>query len=505
MIKTSKCYNRRDFMKLAGTGFLASLVPFCRSNKNRPNILFIITDDQSWEHLGCYGDQVVRTPAIDKLATEGVKFNNAYCVAPSCSPSRAGILTGQDSFRLEEGGILTGFIREKYDVFPLMLEKAGYKIGSTGKPYGPKTKNVPGTYNLPAGKRFTKQKIEPPKGINKQDYAANFDQFLDDVSGEQPFFFWVGITEPHLPHPNGLGESSGINPEKIRIPAFYPDVPEIRSGLADYLAEIEWADKMVGRIINSLEKRNLMKNTLIVFTSDNGMPFPRAKATLYDHGVRMPLICKWDKNIKAGRVVDDPVSLIDLAPTFLELAGIEVPDQMTGRSLNKLLSSEESGKIEKNRKFVVTNFEKHCSCRKDQLGFPRRALHTEEWTYIKNYEPDRWPAGGPDVLIPGWGFYGDIDPSSIKSYFMDHKNDPEFKNIFDLCFGKVPTEELFNKKEDPDMINNLAAKPEYQNKLNELRQDLDDYLKSTKDPRINGESPWDNYNYDKPVGQVVKN
>jgi N-sulfoglucosamine sulfohydrolase len=297
---------------------------------------------------------------------------------------------------------------------------------------------------------------------------------------------------------------SGIDLKKIRVPSYYPDVPDIRSAMSDYMAEIEWADKMVGRIISSLEKRNLMKNTLIVFTSDNGMPFPRAKATLYDHGVRMPLICKWDNKIKSGRIVDDPVSLIDLAPTFLEIAAIDVPDQMTGRSLIELFFAKGSGKIDKNRKFVVTTFEKHCSCREKQLGFPRRALHTDEWTYIKNYEPDRWPAGGPNVLIPDWGFYGDIDPSDIKSYFTDHKDEPKIKPLFDLGFGKVPGEELYNKREDPDMINNLAANPEYLNKLNELRQDLENYLQATKDPRINGESPWDDYNYDKPVGQVIK-
>lgn len=504
MSKNFQIYNRRDFMKLAGTVVLVGLLPFCSSSKKRPNILFVITDDQSWEHAGCYGDQAVRTPVINKLASEGVRFNNAYCAAPSCSPSRAGILTGQDSYRLEEGGILTGFIRKKFDVFPLMLEKAGYIIGCTGKPYGPKTRDVPDTYTSPTGKAYTQKRIDSPKGISKQDYAANFDQFLDDVPTDTPFFFWVGIGEPHLDHPKGLGVKSGIDLKKIRIPSYYPDVSEIRSAMSDYLAEIEWADKMVGRIISSLEKRNLMKNTLIVFTSDNGMPFPRAKATLYDHGVRMPLICKWDNKIKSGRIVDDPVSLIDLAPTFLEIAGIDVPDQMTGKSLIELFFSKGSGKIDKNRKFVVTTFEKHCSCREKQLGFPRRALHTDEWTYIKNYEPDRWPAGGPYVLIPDWGFYGDIDPSGIKSYFTDHKDEPKIKPLFDLGFGKVPGEELYYKREDPDMINNLVANPEYLNKLNELRQNLENYLQATKDPRINGESPWDDYNYDKPVGQVIK-
>ena len=505
MSKNFQIYNRRDFMKIAGAGVLAGLLPSCSSRKKRPNILFVITDDQSWEHAGCYGDQAVRTPVINKLASEGVRFNNAYCAAPSCSPSRAGILTGQEIYRLEEGGVLTGFIRKKFEVFPLLLEKAGYFIGRTGKPYWPRTPDVPNTYTSPTGKAYTKNRVDSPKGISKQDYAANFEQFLDEIPDEHPFFFWVGIGEPHLPHPSGLGVSTGIDAAKIRIPSFYPDVPEIRSAMSDYLAEIEWADEMLGKIIKSIENRGLKENTLFVFTSDNGMPFPRAKATLYDHGVRMPLIFKWDNRIKAGRVVDDPVNLIDLAPTFLELAGIETPQQMTGRSMTNLFFSTKSGKIDKNRKFVVTAFEKHTLCREGHLGFPRRALHTEEWTYIKNYEPDRWPAGGPNVLIPDWDFYGDIDPSGIKSYFTDHKDESNVKSLFDLCFGKVPDEELYNKKEDPDMMNNLASNPEYQNVAKKLQQDLENYLKATKDPRIQGESPWDDYNLDAPPGQVIRN
>lgn len=506
MFKNFQNYNRRDFLKIISVGAIAGMFPFdsSKADKKRPNILFLISDDQSWEYVGCYGDKAVRTPAIDKLAREGVRFNHAYCAAPSCSPSRAGILTGQDIYRLEEGGVLTGFIRKKFDVFPLMLEKAGYYIGSTGKPYWPRTPDVPGAYSSPTGKAYTSNRIDSPPGISKQDYAANFEQFLNEVPTDQPFFFWIGISEPHLPHPPGLGESTGIDIAEIRVPSCYQDVPAVRSAMSDYLAEIEWADKMLGKIINSLKNHNLMENTLIVFTSDNGMPFPRAKATLYDHGVRVPLIFKWKNKIRAGRVVDDPVSLIDLAPTFLKLAGVEASQQMTGRNLTKLLFSTQSGKIDKNRKFVVTAFEKHTLCRENHLGFPRRALHTEEWTYIKNYEPDRWPAGGPDVLIPDWGFYGDIDLSGIKSYFTDHKNEPNFKPLFNLCFGKVQSEELYNKKEDPDMVNNLALNPGYQKIVKEFRQDLDKYLKEANDPRIQGRSPWDDYNLDTPPGRLIK-
>lgn len=465
-------------------------------DKRQPNILFIITDDQSWEHVGVYGDKAVRTPAFDDLARGGVKFTNAYCAAPSCSPSRAGILTGQDIYRLEEGGVLTGYIRDKFDVFPLILEQNGYTIGNTGKPYWPVTKNVEGAHNAPIGKRYTEIKIDAPKGISKTDYAANFDQFLEEKPKDQPFFFWVGTGEPHLPHPTGLGLETGLDTAQIRIPGFYEDASEIRLALSDYMAEIEWADKMVARILKSLKDKGLLENTLIVLTSDNGMPFPRAKATLYDHGVRMPLIISWDKKIKAGRVIDDPVSLTDLAPTFLEYANLPVPEMMTGRSLNNLLISDKSGKIDAKREFVVSSFEVHTLARPDSLGYPRRALHTDEWTYIRNYEPDRYPAGNRETYIPRWDNYGDVDPSAIKTYFKENESRPDFNPIYEMSFGKVPDEELFNKNNDPDMMNNLAGYPEFQSKLKELRIKLENYLIENEDPRMKGLSPWDHYYLD---------
>jgi uncharacterized sulfatase len=465
-------------------------------SKTRPNILFIITDDQSWKHLGCYGDRAVRTPAVDELAAHGVRFANAYCGAPSCSPSRASILTGQAPYRLEEGGVLTGILWKKYQVFPFILADNGYTVGATGKRYWPAHLDRKGAYSEAVGKVYQDKKISAPDGISKNDYAANFEDFLDQTSRDKPFFFWMGMNEPHIPHPHGLGIQKGIDTSKIEVPSFYPDVPEVRLAMSDYLGEVEWADAMVGRVLKTLEQRKLLDNTLIVFTSDNGMPFPRAKATLYDYGVRMPLIVDWKGHIQSGRVVTDPVSLVDLAPTFLELAKCSIPTAMTGRSLNNILFSDKQGKVDSQRKFVVTMFEKHTLCRPGDLPFPRRAIHTVKWTYIRNYEPDRWPAGTADKIIPNWGPYGDVDPSGVKTYFMDHQKDPAFSRLFNLSFGKVPGEELFDKEKDPEMIHNLAADPAYHDVLVKLRTTLEKYLKDTRDPRAFGQSPWDAYNLD---------
>ena len=495
--------NRRAFLKSVGLGAVSlSVTPKLSHAQDafpsRPNILFVITDDQSWKHVGCYGDTAVRTPAMDDLAKNGVRFTKAYCAAPSCSPSRAAILTGQDIYRLEEGGVLSGFLRDKFEVFPLMLEQRDYTIGYTGKPYAPRTPDVPHAHNAPLGEEYNALSLSSPEGISPIDYAANFASFLDQAPEENPFFFWVGIREPHLPHPRGLGKDRGISSNAINVPAFYPDTTEIRDGLSDYLAEVEWADEMLGKIIGILDEKNLTENTVIVFTSDNGMPFPRAKATLYEYGAHMPLIARWNNHFGAGRVVTDPVSLTDLAPTFLELAGLDVPDAMTGKSLKGILASTESGRVDHEREFVVSAIEKHVLARPHNVGFPRRALHSEHWTYIRNYEPDRYPAGHAETIIPDWGNYGDIDPSIIKTFFMDNAEDLAVQLFFELGFGKVPSEELYDTRIDADMTNNLADDPKHKDKRMALRRKLRHYLVQRDDPRMSGLSPWDDYLLDKP-------
>ena len=465
----------------------------------RPNILLVITDDQSWVHAGCYGDLAIRTPSVDRLAREGIRFENAYSACPSCSPSRAGILTGQDIYRLEEGGVLTGFIREKYVLFPEILAEHSYHVGATGKRYWPRTQNVEGAVDEPIGEVYNLLHQEPlPTGISRIDYSANFKQFLDENTNGDPFFFWVGTGEPHRRYEEGRGLQTGIDTAAIRVPAFLPDVPVTRLDLADYMSEIEWADDALGEMMGILEERGMLEHTLVIFTSDNGMPFPRAKATLYDYGVRMPLVMRWGSHIKGERIISNPVSLIDLGPTFLDLAGIEIPEQMTGRSLKKMLLTEQSGSIPGERDFVVSAFEKHVLARPDSMGFPRRAIHTGEWTYIVNYEPDRYPMGSQDLYIPRWDNFAEMDPGPTKEYFKAHMDDPDFAQLWELGFGKVPGEELYHKTEDADMIRNLADDPAFADQKASLRQKLEDYLLDTEDPRARGLSPWDAYNLDKP-------
>jgi N-sulfoglucosamine sulfohydrolase len=464
-----------------------------------PNILLIITDDQSWEHVGAYGDLAVRTPNIDRLAKEGVRFDNAYAASPSCTPSRGAVITGQQVYRLQEGGVLWGFIREQYPAFPLLLRDAGYAIGYTGKGYGPTppVEELPGAHAYPLGASYNDHRIDVPAGLLGNDYAGNFDAFLGEVAADQPFFFWFGIKEPHIPHPTGLGAEE-IDISQIRVPEYLPDTPEVRSSIADYLFEVEWADSMIGKALHSLQQRGDLENTVVIFTSDNGMPFPRAKATLYDAGVRMPLLIRWGDHLRMESPIEVPVSLTDIAPTLLELAGLDVPAEMTGQSLNPLLLPDEYTAEDQQRDFAISAIEKHVGwTRHNNLGYPRRAIHTQEWTYIRNYEPDRWPAGDPDIKVPNWDFFGDSDPTPAKQYMLDNRDDAAVRTFFELSFGKVPEHELYNKVTDPDMIHNLAYDPAYAERAAQMRETMEQYLIETDDPRSRGETPWDSIDLDR--------
>jgi len=463
------------------------------STVRSPNILLIITDDQSWEHAGVYGDTAVTTPNIDRLATEGVRFTNAYAASPSCTPSRGAVITGQQIYRLQEGGVLWGFIRDRYPAFPLLLRDAGYAIGYTGKGYGPTppVDELQDAHAYPLGAAYNDREIDVPTGLLSNDYAGNFDAFLENVPGNQPFFFWLGIKEPHVPHPTGLGASK-IDIAKIRIPEYLPDTPEVRGSLADYLFEVEWADSMIGKALLALQRRGDLDNTVVIFTSDNGMPFPRAKATLYDAGVRMPLLIRWGERLHGESSIDAPVSLTDIAPTLLELAGLDVPTEMTGQSLNPLLLPDKYAAKQQRQEFVISAIEKHVGwTRPKNLGYPRRAIHTREWTYIRNYEPDRWPAGDPDIKVPNWDFFGDSDPTPAKQFMLDNRDDAYVREFFELSLGKVPEHELYNKTADPDMIHNLAYDPNHADRAAQMQDRMEQYLTETGDPRMRGEAPWD--------------
>ena len=461
----------------------------------RPNILFCISDDQSYYHTGASGDPVIETPAFDRIASEGLRFANAFCDAPTCGPSRSAILTGQPIWRLEEAGNIHSTLPAKFTTYTELLAKAGYHVGFTGKGWSPGRLEPGGRSENPAGIEFSERTAKAPfKMMRNTDYAGNFEGFLDATGEDQPFCFWLGTSEPHRGYEGGIGKRTGKDPGKVVVPPIFPDNDIIRNDILDYLTEIETFDQQVARAIALLESRGELDNTLVVITSDHGMPFPRAKASLYDAGTRVPLAMRWPGGIiEPGRDIEAFVNLSDLAPTFLEVVGLEVPEMMVAKSVAEILGN----KPVEDRSAAFVAMERHDGCRKGGKGYPCRAIRTADYLYIHNFEPTRWPSGSPDASVCARALpYGEIDTAPTKTFLMENANDDRYAKLAALAFGMRPAEELYDLKNDPWQMNNLAGSDGVKVIQSEMRQRLFGHLKATRDPRVvGGTVDWDYYPY----------
>jgi uncharacterized sulfatase len=483
--------NRNFLLKLLACIVSASAMSASLSAKGkvpeRPNILFAISDDQSWLHTSTNGSKAVRTPAFDRVAAQGILFRNAFAAAPQCSPDRAAILTGRSIWQLEEAGTHASNFPAKFRTYPDILKEQGYRVGYTGKGWGPGNWKINGRKTNPAGPAFNRHRTKkrPTPAISDIDYAANFEEFLDNggADGDKPFCFWYGGKEPHRTYQKGSGLKAGKKPADVAVPPFLPDTPEIRSDILDYMLEIEWFDEHLGRMLKSLEDRGLLDNTLVVVTSDNGMPFPRAKANLYEYGIHMPLAISWPKVIRTHRAVDDMIGFVDFAPTFLEVAGIAPPGQMSGKSFLDILRSSEQGIVDDSRKFILAGRERHTHARPDNLGYPSRVIRTRDYLYVWNVKPDRWPAGDPTGSGEPEGYH-DIDPSPSKTFMLANRE--TFGRLFALACDKRPEEELYDIAVDPGCLNNLAETAKFDKTKSALRKTLKDTLKRQGDPRMLG-------------------
>ena len=463
----------------------------------QPNILFVIADDQSFPYSSAYGNCGIETPAFDKVANNGILFMNAFVAAPQCSPSRAAILTGRNIWQLEEAGTHDSYFPKKFPVFSDALERAGYQIGYTGKAWDPGNFIDAGWSRNPVGPEYNTRKLEnpPTKGINKNDYAANFADFLSEKPKAKPFFFWFGAHEPHRIYEAGSGKKAGLNPNNIIVPPFLPDNELVRNDLIDYALEIQWFDKQLGKIMKQLDDAGELQNTIIIITADNGMAFPYAKANMQEYGIHVPLaICGPTVNGN-HRKVTDLVSLIDLSPTILEWAGLPHLKGTTGKSLLPIIQSNKSGKIDASRQYILAGRERHSHSRPDNLGYPSRAIRTAEYLYIKNLKPDRWPLGDPapinPVAINGnknmkpiLEGYEDIDDSPTKTFLINNQYD--WKKLFQLGFAKRESDQLYNIKEDPYCLIDLANSTKHQTILKKLKQQLEKELIAQGDPRALG-------------------
>jgi arylsulfatase A-like enzyme len=457
--------------------------------QDRPNILFIIFDDWGWNHSGAYGSNWVHTPHFDRVAREGVRFRNCFTSNPKCSPCRASILTGRNSWQTEEACCHNGLFPSKFAVYPDLLEEAGYVVGLTGKGWGPGDFKSTGFKRNPAGPSFDEFKQEvPASGIRNADYARNFEAFLKHraaTGAGKPFCFWMGFSEPHRAYELGSGLRAGKRPEDVRVPAYLPDLEVVRNDLLDYAVEVEWGDRQIGKTLAVLEAAGELDQTLILVTSDHGMPFPRVKGQIYEDGFHLPLAMRWGKGIKPGRVVDDFINVRDFAPTFLQLAGVKLHPQMTGRSLVETLRSEKSGWVDATQNVMLVGKERHDIGRPYDWGYPVRALRTPEFLYIHNYFPERWPAGNPETD------FGNCDPSPTKELLKSIGGE-----FYDMSFGKRTPDALYKLSDDPECVRNLAGDPFYQPTLARLREQMIGMLKAEQDPRALGNGAiFDTYKY----------
>lgn len=491
----------------------------------RPNILFLFADD--WGRLASvyaagnprYAWQSqLRTPNFDRIATQGVLFRNAHVNAPSCTPCRSSLLSGQYFWRTGRGAILQGAVWDPgIPAWPLLLKDAGYHIGKSYKVWSP---GVPADAPFggqahsfqKAGGRFNQfsqnltklvesgQSVEAGRDELLKEVRQNFQSFLQTKPADQPFCYWFGPTNVHRAWTRGSGKRFwNLNPDELtgKLPAFLPDVPEVREDLADYMGEVMAFDAAIGVHLEELENAGLTSNTLIMISGDHGPPgFPHGKCNLYEFGTGVSLAISGPE-VTGGRVVDDFVNLPDLAPTILEAAGLQPPDVMTGRSLWSVLKSAKSGLVDSSRTWVVTGRERHVEmARAGFLPYPQRCLRTAEFSYIINFHPERMPLGdlldieGPNPPSAGeiarttFVTLPDEDAGPAKAWFVTHRNEPQWSSLFQLVYGLRPREELYDLRTDPDEMTNVAGHPDYESIRQKMKDDLLKELRRTNDPRL---------------------
>lgn len=514
---------------------LVALSVQAAGKQSRPNILFAFADDWG-RYASAYAkvdgrpspNDVIKTPHFDRVAREGVLFKNAFVTAPSCTPCRSSLLSGQYFYRTGRAAILQGaFWDAKIPSYPLLLANVGYHIGETYKVWSPGTPNdAPyggGKFRFEgSGRRFNQfsqnvtrmvgggKRVPAAKQVLYDEVMGNFGAFLKARPKDNPFCYWFGPTLVHRKWTKGSGKKLwGIDPDSLKgkLPGMLPDVPIVREDFADYLGEVQAFDAALGLILEKLKAVGELDNTVVVVSGDHGAPgFPGGKCNLYDFGVGVPLAVWWPGK-PGGRVVEDYVNLMDLAPTFLELGGVKPPKVMTGRSLVPVLESKANGMVDAKHNWVITGRERHVAqAREGLLPYPQRALRTPDYLYIINFKPDRWPMGNPynltDDKAPDYNTlanntfvtYGDLDASPTKAWLIEHRNEAEWRWHYDYAFGKRPREELFILKDDPDQLKNVASEAKYAAIKKKLNAQLMAELKRTNDPRVKG----DGSTFDKP-------
>jgi len=423
----------------------------------RPNIVIIISDDQGKLDLGCYGNKFCTTPNLDSLAREGMRLTGAFTPTAICTPSRSALLTGLYPHRNGAYGFRS--INPGIHTLPELIGKAGHRTGIIGKVH------VSPLSQFPFDAMVSVRQLGFGRDVDK--YAVEVEKFLKETK-DKPFFLMVCYADPHRPFPKkGVkkGKAAEVqnphDPRRVLIPPFLFDTPETRVEIAQYYDAIRRMDRGVGLVLNALREMGKEKNTVVFFTSDNGMPFPFAKTTLYDAGINMPFIVRWPGIVKPGLVTDAMVSFVDILPTCLDIAGAPIPTDIDGRSFMPVLSGER-------KEFQEAIFASHTDhARKPRV--PSRAIRTHRYKYVYNFRPDLEFRNNA-MNSPTW-----------RSYVHRARTDPKVADRVHLLKSR-PREELYDLKADPYELNNLAGSPKDRSTLDTLRTRVRQWMEQQDDP-----------------------
>ena len=445
--------------------FLAATAASTQVSRRPRNILFLIGDDHG-RHVGAYGDTQAKTPNLDRLAGEGVRFSNAFCTTASCSASRSVMLSGLQNHTNGQYGHQHDIHHFSYLPFvkptPVLLKEAGYLTGVIGKLHvGPES--VFG-WDLVAG-----------GGRNVRAFAESARKFIQGA-GNKPWHLHIGYADPHRGRADGTDgfgnrDYPGVartpfDPAKIRTPSFLPDLPEVRADVAQYYEAVNRLDEGIGMMLDVLKETGQLDSTLILYVGDNGMPFPNAKTNTYDAGIRLPFIVRSPGQSKRGLVNNAMVSFVDILPTFLEWAGAKGPGYpLHGRSVMPVLEEENPAGWEEIH-FSHTYHE-------ITMYYPMRGMRTRRFKYIRNLFPElEYPFATDLWASPTWqailkqGEKGMVGKRPVQQYLH-----------------RAP-EELYDITRDPDELHNLASSPEHRGSLEKMRGQVDAYRRRTKDPWV---------------------
>jgi len=504
---------------LGSAAMLSSCNQKAKNEVRRPNILIAISDDQSFAHTSFAGCKFVKTPGFDRVARNGIYFTNCWAGSPGSAPSRGSLVTGRYHWQNEQSGQHASSWMKKYVPFVDALLTNGYHTGYTGKGVDPfqyardesdslwRTENAAGeSYNSIIYKKGDPSDERTAGGIIETNYFANFRDFMKKRQPGQPFYFWYGAKEPHRSYEKDSWKRNNKDLASVDVPGFLPDDPEIRGDLLDYAVEIDWFDLHLSRMLNYLDSIGELDNTIIIVTGDNGMSFPRAKANCFEYGTHVPLAISYPNGFPGNRIVNDPVSFVDFAPTILEMTNTKPEGMMPifGKSIVNILKSEKSGIVDETRKYVFAGRERHSSSRWNNLGYPVRAIRSERYLFIWNMLPDLWPAGDPQALKPGtqellpmygidengkhhsnWAF-ADVDAGPSKSFLIEHHSEQNMQYYFDLAYAKRPMYQLYDIMEDPFCLTNLSGNPDFMKIEQEMKTELMNELQRSGDPRVVG-------------------